>query len=127
MTNLICSRCKSENTDYFLCVGFLGCYCCGYTWGGSLQGKNLNPARLELGWIKLSGTEEEKQDAFRIGLNHLEAIAKAIECNLTLKLDPPNLLFATKLPSDCHWWIENRNDIENKLLEIGGSLQSLPK
>ncbi len=124
-TNLICCNCKSENTDYFLDFGFCGCYECGHSWGGKLVGKDLNRARLELAWIQFSGTEDEIRHAFRIAFDHLEAIAKALERNPTLKQEP-SVRYATKLPTDSLWWIENRDNIENRLLAIEAP-QELPR
>ena len=124
-TNLICSKCKSENVDYFLDFGFFGCYECGNSWGGILAGKDLNRAKRELDWIQFSGSQAEICHAFRIALDHLEAIANALERNPTLK-QKPSVHHATKLPTDSLWWIENRNDIENKLLVIEAP-QNLPE
>jgi len=117
MTNLVCSNCKTENTDYFLDFGFYGCHECGHSWGGSLEGKNLNRARLELAWLQFFGFEADTRRAFTIAFDNLEAIAKALDSNPTLKQDP-HVRGTTKLPTDSRWWIEYRNDIERKLLEI---------
>ena len=72
-------------------------------------------AWIELHWIQFVGTEEENARALGIACNHLEAVASALDRNPALK---PDVLFASKLPTNSKWWIHHERDIENSLLTM---------
>jgi len=108
MTNHSCPKCKVRNTDYDPSFSFYVCADCGHSWGGILEGKNLNRAWYAFKRIKIRGTNSDAVMAHEIIFDNLSAIATALECNLGLK----------QLPNNSLWWIQHQDDIENKLLVI---------
>jgi hypothetical protein len=120
MTNLVCPNCNGEFIWYWIVfsTGCYGCNQCGCTWGGEKEGKDFSQAWSELNSLSLFGSEQEKEHAYTIAFDHLEAIAKALKDNSAFKRDRSAVYSTTKVPNDSRWWIENRDDIENKLLAI---------
>jgi hypothetical protein len=116
-----CPFCKVSNVGYFPEFKFYDCFECGHSWGGCIEGLDLNnawtlvqftfaPHKLALTRAETHTDEYEREvvDAYQIALSNLRETARVLECNLGLK----------NLPNNPKWWIQHQDNIENKLLGI---------
>lgn len=109
-----CPKCNNSCIGYYPEFGFYGCPECGHGWGGSIEGEDLNIAYYAVQSVSreidrnLIDTDLNVVRAYEVAFDNLAEIAFAIAVNPALKT----------LPSNPHWWIQNRDNIRSALMLI---------